>query len=90
MTDLLRQEITATAEIVVIKVGTRVLTQPDGKLDTTRMEHFAEQLSALADAGKQVVLVSSGAVGAGMSQLKLDQRPEDLKTWCFPGFLKSV
>ena len=78
MTDLLRQEITATAEIVVIKVGTRVLTQPDGQLDTTRMEHFAEQLSALADGGKQVVLVSSGAVGAGMSQLNLDQRPEDL------------
>jgi glutamate 5-kinase len=80
MTDLLRQEIAATAEIVVIKVGTRVLTQADGTLHTSRMEQLAEQLSALAAENKKVVLVSSGAVGAGMSQLGLTQRPENLST----------
>ena len=77
MTDLLRQEISATAEIIVIKVGTRVLTQSDGTLHTERMEQLAEQISALAAEGKKVVLVSSGAVGAGMSQLGLDQRPDE-------------
>ncbi len=80
MTDLLRQEIAATAEIIVIKVGTRVLTQSDGTLHTERMEQLAEQISALAAEGKKVVLVSSGAVGAGMSQLGLDQRPDNLST----------
>lgn len=80
MTDLLRREIVTTAEIVVIKVGTRVLTQSDGTLHTSRMEQLAEQLSALASGGKQVVLVSSGAVGAGMSQLGLSERPEDLSS----------
>ena len=80
MTDLLRQEIAATAEIVVIKVGTRVLTQADGTLHTSRIEQLAEQLSALAAEEKQVVLVSSGAVGAGMNQLGLEKRPEDLST----------
>ena len=80
MTDLLRQEIAATAEIIVIKVGTRVLTQSDGTLHTERMEQLAEQISALAAEGKKVVLVSSGAVGAGMSQLGINQRPNNLST----------
>ena len=77
MTDLVRQEV-ATAELVVVKVGTRVLTCADGTLDDARIAHLAEEIGRLGDAGRRVVLVSSGAVGAGMSQLGLRQRPLDL------------
>ncbi|MFT5524719.1 MAG: glutamate 5-kinase [Pirellulaceae bacterium] len=78
MTDLLRQEIAATADLVVVKVGTRVLTHPDGTLDNERISRLAEEIHLVSEMGKTVVLVSSGAVGAGMSQMGLRQRPNDL------------
>ncbi|MCA9225369.1 MAG: glutamate 5-kinase, partial [Planctomycetales bacterium] len=78
MTDLLRQEVTSAADTLVVKVGTRVLTHAGGKLNLERIAAFAEQISALAAGGRQVVLVSSGAVGAGMSQLGLTKRPTDI------------
>ena len=78
MTDLLRQEIATAAHTVVVKVGTRVLTHGDGTLDDDQIVRLAEELHQLIEAGRQVVLVSSGAVGAGMNQLGLHQRPADL------------
>ncbi|MAQ89986.1 MAG: glutamate 5-kinase [Rhodopirellula sp.] len=80
MSDLLRQEVTATAEKIVVKVGTRVLTDAQGKLDLQRMNALANQLVAIADSGRQVVLVSSGAVGAGMNRLSMETRPTDVAT----------
>ena len=80
MSDLLRQEVTATAEKIVVKVGTRVLTDAQGKLDLQRMSALANQLVAIADSGRQVVLVSSGAVGAGMNRLSMETRPTDVAT----------
>ena len=78
MTDLLRQEVATSARTVVIKVGTRVLTRGDGVLDQERIASLAGQLHLLLDQGRKVALVSSGAVGAGMGQLGLKQRPTDL------------
>ena len=78
MTDLVRQEIATAAHRIIVKVGTRVLTREDGTLDRDRIKNLAQQINSLLDAGRQVVLVSSGAVGAGMSQLGLRQRPKDL------------
>ena len=78
MNDLVRQEVTATADKIVVKVGTRVLTDAQGKLDQQRIERLAGQLSVLAQQDKQIVLVSSGAVGAGMNRLKRNRRPTDL------------
>ncbi len=75
MTDLLRQEIAAAATTIVVKVGTRVLTRADGTLNQDRITRLAEELNAVKESGRRVVLVSSGAVGAGMSQLGLKQRP---------------
>ena len=80
MSELLRQEVTATAEKIVVKVGTRVLTDAQGKLDLQRMNALANQLVAIADSGRQVVLVSSGAVGAGMNRLSMETRPTDVAT----------
>jgi len=78
MSDILRQEIAATASTIVVKVGTRVLTDARGRLDSARVAALAEQINALMDVGRKVVLVSSGAVGAGMGRLKMDARPTDL------------
>jgi len=78
MTDLLRQEIAATAHTVVVKVGTRVLTHADGALNYDRIDRLAEELHDIQTSGKRVVLVSSGAVGAGMSALGLRERPTDI------------
>lgn len=78
MTDLLRQEIIAAASTVVVKVGTRVVTQAGGVLNEDRIARLAEELNAIRETGRRVVLVSSGAVGAGMSQLRLERRPTDL------------
>jgi len=78
MTDLLRQEIATAASTLVVKVGTRVLTHPDGRLDPERITRLAEQVHRVVATGRKVVLVSSGAVGAGMGRLGLRRRPDDL------------
>ncbi|MHB8972574.1 MAG: glutamate 5-kinase [Pirellulaceae bacterium] len=78
MTDLVRQEIATAAHTIVVKVGTRVLTHEDGTLDESRIARLAEEICQILDVGRRVVLVSSGAVGAGMSQLGLSQRPHDV------------
>ena len=78
MPDPLRQEIFAAAHTIVVKVGTRVVTHSGGVLNLERIGQLAEELNALIAAGRRVVLVSSGAVGAGMSALGLNSRPTDL------------
>lgn len=78
MPDLLRQEVATAATTIVVKVGTRVLTKPGGRLDEGQISRLAEELSELKQTGRNVVLVSSGAVGAGMSQMQLASRPTDL------------
>ena len=75
MPNLVRQEIVLAAELVVVKVGTRVLTRADGSLDDERVASIAGQLARLWQAGRRVVLVSSGAVGAGLGRLNLEHRP---------------
>ena len=73
-----RQTLLAGAKTVVVKVGSRVLSGPDGCLDRDQVRLLASQLASIADGGHQVVLVSSGAVASGMGRLKLAQRPTDL------------
>ncbi len=63
---------------VVVKLGTRVICREDGRLSQERVGQIAEQISGLIEDGLQVVVVSSGAVGAGMNQLGLSKRPHDL------------
>lgn len=65
---------------IVIKVGTGVLTRENGTLDGASLVRLATSVSALQSAGHSCVMVSSGAVGAGVSALKLDAYPEDVET----------
>lgn len=78
MSDAVRKKITAQADTIVVKVGTRVLASEDGTLDVARVAAIAEQLVRVVDGGRKVVLVSSGAVGAGLGRLSLSTRPSDL------------
>lgn len=78
MQSLIRQEIIQTARTVVIKVGTSVLSNDDDSLDVSRIAALAEQMYRIRQTGRRVVLISSGAVGAGMGLLNLKQRPSDL------------
>src|SRR4051812_21464584 len=72
-------EIVRRAETVVVKVGTNVLADPAGALDRRRIQALADQLARLRAHGRRVVLVSSGAVGAGVGRLGLGRRPTDLR-----------
>ena len=77
--DLVRDDVVLSARTWVVKVGTSVLTGPDGTLDPARIGHLAEQISAVSATGRRVALVSSGAVGAGIGQLGLKSRPDNLR-----------
>jgi glutamate 5-kinase len=70
----------ATASRVVVKVGSSSLTTLPGGLDVDRLRALVDVLGALRAAGRQVVLVSSGAIAAGLAPLSLNGRPRDLAT----------
>ncbi|RKS73849.1 glutamate 5-kinase [Motilibacter peucedani] len=70
----------ASAARVVVKVGSSSLTTTDGELDDLRIRALADALAARRLAGCDVVLVSSGAIAAGMRPLGLTRRPGDLAT----------
>lgn len=64
---------------IVIKVGTSTLTYENGEMNLARMEKLVRVISDLMNQGKDVVLVTSGAIGVGVSKLKLGSRPKELK-----------
>jgi glutamate 5-kinase len=72
----LRDEV-STAKRVVVKVGTSTLTHPNGLLHLGRMEALVRQLYDLHAEGRELVLVTSGAVGAGMGKLGMTARPTE-------------
>lgn len=63
---------------IIIKVGTRVLVDDNGNPDPVRIRHLVKEIAALHHAGKEVVLVSSGAIAAGVQTLGLQSRPTQL------------
>jgi glutamate 5-kinase len=65
---------------VVVKVGSSSLTTARGGIDEDRIAALADALAARAHSGSQVVLVSSGAIAAGLAPLGLPRRPRDLAT----------
>ncbi|HZA10919.1 glutamate 5-kinase [Mycobacterium sp.] len=74
------REAIRTARSVVVKIGTTALTAPTGMFDVGRLETFADALEARMKAGSDVVIVSSGAIAAGLEPLGLTRRPADLAT----------
>ncbi|MFO7958196.1 MAG: glutamate 5-kinase [Candidatus Brocadiia bacterium] len=74
----LRRQHVVSAQRVVVKVGTNVLAAPGRPLDDDRVCGIAEQIARLVETGRQVSLVSSGAIGCGMSELGIAARPTTL------------
>ena len=62
---------------LTIKIGSNVLTRKDGSLDVTRMSALVDQIAWLRNEGHEVILVSSGAVASGRSELKHIQHDLD-------------
>lgn len=67
-----------SADRLVIKLGTGVLTDRRKQIDPAQLDLLVSQIAAQRKAGKEIVLVSSGAVGAGMGALGYEKRPSDL------------
>lgn len=62
---------------IVIKIGSNVLTKANGLPDYSRIEHLVEQIAAIKKQGKEVILVSSGAVASGRSVLSIHEKHHD-------------
>ena len=63
---------------IVIKVGTSTLTHSTGMLNIRRIERLVKVLSDLKNCGKEIILVTSGAIGVGCGKLGLTERPSDI------------
>jgi glutamate 5-kinase len=73
-----RKQYLSAVRSVVIKLGTQLLTDKHGQLDTAFLQSVAAQVVALRERKITVTIVSSGAVGAGLRELNLPARPKDL------------
>ena len=65
---------------IVIKVGTSTLAHSTGKLNIRKTAELCRVISDLKNAGNEVVLVSSGAIGMGVGKLGLQSKPTDIPT----------
>lgn len=74
------REAVRTARSVVVKIGTTALTAPNGMFDAGRLATLADAIEKRMKAGSDVVIVSSGAIAAGIEPLGLNRRPTDLAT----------
>ena len=68
----------APIDRLVVKVGTSLLTRDGGHLDRARMARLVRELAGIQKTGVQVILVSSGAISAGMGELGWKKRPGEL------------
>lgn len=74
----MRRELLKTVKRVVVKIGSRVLTDDDGSLDMAVIGRICSDIATLCGKGVQVVLVSSGAIAAGRSELGLTDKPKTI------------
>lgn len=64
---------------IVIKIGSNVLTRSDGTLDVTQMSALVDQMAALRGLGYEIILVSSGSVASGRSELKVSRKLDSVE-----------
>ena len=67
------------ANRIVVKVGTSTLTYANGQINLGRIEKLTRVLADIVNSGKEVTLVSSGAVGVGIGKLKLKEKPTNIR-----------
>lgn len=74
-----RSELLSDIRRIVVKVGTSSLTYPNGTMHFSQMEKLVRQLAELTHMGYEIVLVTSGAIGAGVGLLNLPKKPSSLE-----------
>src|SRR5689334_5562346 len=74
----MRRELLKDITRIVVKLGTGVLTDSRKQPDLAQMEQLVSQVAAQRQAGREIVLVTSGAVGAGMGALGFERRPAEV------------
>ena len=73
-----REELMAGKKRIVVKIGSSTLTHPEtGDMDLVKMERLVRILTDMSNSGKDVVLVSSGAIAVGRKTMKIDSRPKE-------------
>ncbi len=65
---------------IVLKIGTSTLAHETGRLNIRRVEELCKVMSDLKNAGNEIILVSSGAIGMGVGKLALAKKPDDIPT----------
>ena len=61
---------------IIVKIGSNVLTREDGMPDLNRMQHLVEQITQLKKLGKEIIVVSSGAVASGRSLIRVTEKAD--------------
>lgn len=74
----LRKTVLATAKRIVVKMGTQLISNAEGAIDLPYIRRIADQIAALRKGGREVTVVSSGAIGSGCAELGLAKRPRDM------------
>lgn len=67
------------AKRIIVKVGTSTLTYDNGNINLYRIEKLTRVISDIVNSGKEIVLVSSGAIGVGVNKLKLKEKPVTIR-----------
>jgi glutamate 5-kinase len=75
---LIRQTAISGAKLILVKIGTNVVTAANGRLDRRLIARLAGQIAEHHSAGRRFVVVSSGAIGMGMGELGLKERPTEM------------
>ena len=73
------REVLKNSERIVVKVGTSIITYDTGKVNFSRIDRLARVLSDVMNQGREVVLVTSGAIGVGVGRLKLKEKPKTVR-----------
>ena len=73
-----RSEYLGSVRSLVVKLGTQLLSDANGRLDTGFVATIAAQIAELRTQGVRVTIVSSGAIGCGLTELGFPERPTDL------------
>lgn len=76
--DLKYRQFLPESRRIIVKIGTRVIAGKTGKPDVAHLKSLVAQVASLHRAGYQVVMVSSGAIGAGMDSLGITERPKEV------------
>ena len=63
---------------IVVKVGTSTLTHTTGRINIRHVEMLCKVLSDIRNAGHELILVSSGAIGMGVGKMNFPKRPDDM------------